>query len=166
MGIPAGAKRIADKLIEGAGSLLLLGVTVLAILQVILRYVFNYAFIWSEELSRLLFIWIIMLGAALGVSYRKHMVIEFIHQHLPGAVGAWTALGLQLLGAVFLGVLVIKGVPLLALTRTDYYVTLPFPVMYAYLAAVVGGGLMLFYWLFEIAATVRRLIQKDLPAGN
>jgi len=25
---------------------------------------------------------------------------------------------------------------------------------------------MLFYWLFEIAATVRRLIQKDFSAGN
>ncbi|RJQ64694.1 MAG: TRAP transporter small permease [Desulfobacteraceae bacterium] len=159
--MPGAFKRAADMILETVGSLLLLGVTVLAVIQVILRYVFNYAFIWSEELSRLLFVWIILLGAALGISYRKHMVIEFVQQRFPGAAAAWIALGLQLMGLVFLAVLVVKGIPLIALTSTDYYVTLPFSVMYAYLAAVVGGGMMIFYWLFEIGATLRRLLKKD-----
>jgi len=154
------AKRIVDKVIETVGSIFLLGVTLLAVIQVFLRYIFNYAIIWSEEFSRLLFVWIIMLGAALGLSHGKHMVIKFVPQRLPGAVADWTALGLQLLGLVFLSVVMIKGIPLLELTRSDYYVTLPFPVMYAYLAAVVGAALMLFYWLFEIAATIRRLFKK------
>lgn len=166
MDLPAAAKRIADRIVEAVGSLLLLAVTVLAVLQVILRYVFNYAFIWSEELSRLLFIWIILLGAALGISYRKHMVIELVHQRLPRAIADWVALGLQFMGLLFMAVLVVKGLPLIELTSSDYYVTLPFPVMYAYLAAVVGGGLMLFYWLFEIGATIRRLIPKKPLNGN
>jgi TRAP-type C4-dicarboxylate transport system permease small subunit len=102
-----------------------------------------------------------MLGAALGLSYGKHMIIEFVPQRLPRAIADWIALGLQLLGLLFLGVVVVKGIPLLELTRSDYYVTLPFPVMYAYLAVVVGAALMIFYWLFEIVATVRRLIQKS-----
>jgi len=159
-GRSSAAKRIVDKVIETVGSICLLGVTLLAVIQVFLRYIFNYAIIWSEEFSRLLFVWIIMLGAALGLSYGKHMVIEFVPQRLPRAIADWTALGLQLLALVFLGVVMIKGIPLLELTRSDYYVTLPFPVMYAYLAAVVGAALMIFYWLFEIAATIRRLFKK------
>jgi C4-dicarboxylate transporter DctQ subunit len=162
MNRPDGAKRFLDKIIETIGGLLLLGVTLLAILQVILRYVFNYAIIWSEELSRLLFVWIVMLGAALGLSYGKHMVIEFIPQRLPKAIAGWITLALQLMGLMFLWVVMAKGIPLLELTRSDYYVTLPFPVMYAYLAAVVGAALMMFYWLYEIVTTIRRLINKSL----
>lgn len=162
MNRPGAVKRILDKIVEIAGGAMLVGVTLLAILQVILRYAFNYAIIWSEEFSRLLFVWIVMLGAALGLSYGKHMVIEFIPQQLPRAIADWIALGLQLMGLLFLGVVLIKSFPLLELTSSDYYVTLPFPVMYAYLSASVGAALMIFYWLFEIVAAIRRLIKKTL----
>jgi TRAP-type C4-dicarboxylate transport system permease small subunit len=162
MNRPGTVKRILDKIVEIVGGAMLVGVTLLAILQVILRYAFNYAIIWSEEFSRLLFVWIVMLGAALGLSYGKHMVIEFIPQKLPRAIADWIALGLQLMGLLFLGVVLIKSFPLLELTSSDYYVTLPFPVMYAYLSASVGAALMIFYWLFEIVAAIRRLIKKTL----
>lgn len=162
MNRPGTVKRILDKIVEIVGGAMLVGVTLLAILQVILRYAFNYAIIWSEEFSRLLFVWIVMLGAALGLSYGKHMVIEFIPQQLPRAIADWIALGLQLIGLLFLGVVLIKSFPLLELTSSDYYVTLPFPVMYAYLSASVGAALMIFYWLFEIVTAIRRLIKKTL----
>ena len=130
-------------------------------IQVILRYVFNYALIWSEELSRLLFVWIVILGAALGLSYGKHMVIEFFQQRLPRPVADWTTLLVQLIGLLFMVVVLVTGFPLLELTSSDFYVTLPFSVMYAYLAAVVGSALMIFYWIFEIVATGRRLIKRS-----
>jgi len=158
---PGAVKRVLDRIVETFGGLMLLGVTLLAVIQVILRYAFNYAIIWSEELSRLLFVWIVILGAALGLSYGKHMVIEFFQQRLPRAVADWTMLLVQLLGLLFMVVVLVKGIPLLQLTSTDFYVTLPFPVMYAYLAAVVGSALMIFYWIFEIVATGRRLIKRS-----
>lgn len=154
------ARRFLDRTIETIGGLMLLAVTVLAIIQVILRYIFNYAIIWSEEFSRLLFVWIVMLGAALGLSYGKHMVIEFVQQRLPRVIGDVVTLALQVLGLVFLGVVLFKGVPLLELTSTDFYVTLPFPVMYAYLAAVVGAGLMMIYWIGEMIVTIKRLLHR------
>ena len=129
------------------------------LVRVILPYVFNYAFIWSEELSRLLFVWIVLLGAALGLSQRKHMTIDFVQRHLPRTISLWINLVLQLIGLVFILILVVKGIPLLQLVSSDQYVTLPFSVMYAYLAVVVGGVLMAFYWLIEIGHTIRGLIR-------
>ena len=159
------ARRLLDRTIETIGGLMLLTVTGLAIVQVILRYIFNYAIIWSEEFSRLLFVWIVMLGAALGLSYGKHMVIEFIQQRLPRTLGDIVNLALQILGLIFLGVLLFKGIPLLELTSTDFYVTLPFPVMYAYLAAVVGAGLMMIYWIGEMIVTIKRLFNRTEEQG-
>jgi len=161
-----GPKSRVDRLVEWVGGGLLGLVTVLAVIQVILRYVFNYAFIWSEEFSRLLFVWIILLGAALGVSQRKHMVIQFLQERLPDRAALWLNLALQAAALAFLLVLVVKGLPLLELTSTDYYVTLPFSVMYSYLAAVVGGALMIFYWLFEIGRTLRQLFGRGRPEGQ
>lgn len=151
-------RKALDKSIEYVGSALLLLVTLISIVQVILRYVFDYAIIWGEEGSRFLFIWVVMLGAVLGLSQGKHMIIKVIPSHLPPKVAAWIALPLQLLALVFLCVVAFKGLALLSLTKNDYYVTLPFPVMYAYLAAVVGAALMIFYWLFEIMATIHDLV--------
>lgn len=152
-----GVRKALDKTIEYVGSGLLLVVTLISIVQVVLRYFFNYAILWGEEGSRFLFIWVVMLGTVLGLSQGKHMIIEVIPNHLPKKVAAWIALPLQLLALVFLGVVAFKGIALLSLTQNDYYVTLPFPVMYAYLAVVAGAALMIFYWLFEIAATIHDL---------
>jgi TRAP-type C4-dicarboxylate transport system permease small subunit len=158
-------KSALDRLLEWAGGLLLFIVTVLAMVQVVLRYVFNCAFIWSEEFSRLAFVWIIMLGAALGVSRRRHMTIDFFRRKLPPVMAAVLHLVLQLVGLGFLLVLVVQSFPLLELTSTEEYTTMPVPIMYCYLAATVGGTLMIFYWLFELAETVGGL-WKSLPGSR
>ena len=93
------------------------------------------------------------------------MTIDFVQRHLPGAISLWINLFLQLMGLVFILVLVVKGIPLLQLVSSDQYVTLPFSVMYAYLAVVVGGVLMTFYWLFEIGDTIRGPDSRRLTKG-
>ncbi|MCB5410790.1 TRAP transporter small permease [Pseudogemmobacter faecipullorum] len=51
--------------------------------QVISRYVFNAPLIWSEELSRYLFIWISFLGAWLAWVSREHLGIDILPHVLP-----------------------------------------------------------------------------------
>ena len=44
---------------------LLVIMTFVVVLQVFSRYLFNYSFVWAEELVRYLMIWTVMIGAAL-----------------------------------------------------------------------------------------------------
>ena len=45
-------------------------------LQVFTRFVLHAPFIWSEELARFLFFWVVLLGSALSVKKRRHFVID------------------------------------------------------------------------------------------
>ncbi|MBN7773565.1 TRAP transporter small permease [Clostridium aminobutyricum] len=58
------------------GSLML---TVLFIFyQVVMRYVFNDAPSWTEELSRYLFIWFSWLGTSLGLRQNEHIRVQML----------------------------------------------------------------------------------------
>ena len=56
--------------------LLFVGLTGVVTLQVISRYVSHQPFLWSEELARFLFFWVVMLGSAMSVKSRRHFVID------------------------------------------------------------------------------------------
>jgi TRAP-type C4-dicarboxylate transport system permease small subunit len=58
--------------------------TIVVLLQVLTRFVLHLPMIWSEELARFLFFWVVMLGAALSVKNRRHFVIDFSMGAEPG----------------------------------------------------------------------------------
>ena len=45
-------------------------------LQVLTRFVLHAPIIWSEEVARFLFFWVVLLGAAMSVKDRRHFVID------------------------------------------------------------------------------------------
>jgi TRAP-type C4-dicarboxylate transport system permease small subunit len=45
-------------------------------LQVVNRLVLHWPIIWSEEVARFLFFWVVLLGAAASVRRRRHFVID------------------------------------------------------------------------------------------
>jgi TRAP-type C4-dicarboxylate transport system permease small subunit len=62
--------------------------TVMAILvmgNVVLRYGFNSGLVFSEEISRLLFVWLIFLGAILASREHAHLGVDSLVKRLPRA---------------------------------------------------------------------------------
>jgi C4-dicarboxylate transporter, DctQ subunit len=45
--------------------------------SVILRYIFNFSFRWSEELTRFLFIYVVFLGIPIAFREKLHVSIEY-----------------------------------------------------------------------------------------
>jgi TRAP-type C4-dicarboxylate transport system permease small subunit len=52
--------------------------TVLIVAQVILRYVFNNPLTWSEELARIVFIYMTFMGIGAAYGRRRHMFVDSI----------------------------------------------------------------------------------------
>lgn len=50
--------------------------TIIIFIQVIMRYVMDNSLVWSEELARYLFIWLIYIGISYGAKIMKHIKIE------------------------------------------------------------------------------------------
>ena len=121
--------------IDGAAAILMAAVTVLGISQVIARYVFNSSLIWSEELIRLLYVWLVLVAAATA----PHMKITLLSDLATG----WTALALKavhtivMLGILFL--LVDGALRLNASFGNDRYVTLGIEKSWYWTGAIVGA---------------------------
>lgn len=61
----------------------LIVVLIVISLQIIMRYVFNRPLLWSEELSRYLYVWIAWLGCAFCAGTRSHISVPLLFDILP-----------------------------------------------------------------------------------
>jgi TRAP-type C4-dicarboxylate transport system permease small subunit len=60
-----------------------IAMTILLFVQVVTRYVFNHAITWTEEISCILFVWLVYLGVAAAVLSRKHLKMDIVVNALP-----------------------------------------------------------------------------------
>lgn len=97
----AAARGLFDRLADGYFKLielvlvLCLGLMVIMVLgNVILRYGFNSGITVSEELSRFLFVWLVFLGAIVGMHENAHLGVDILVRRLP-VVGRKVCLALS-----------------------------------------------------------------------
>lgn len=135
-------------LIEVVSGLLLVAVLAVTLLQVAARYLFNWSMPWSEELTRLLFVWMVLI-AAVGAT---HLRIDFLVARMPPALRRWLQLAIAALCAAMLGLMIWKAFGLIELTRNDRYVALGVSVQFLYWAVPIGCGL----WLAVIVGSALR----------
>lgn len=64
-------------------SMVLVVILVVISMQIIMRYVFNHPLLWSEELSRYLYVWIAWIGCAFCVGTRSHISVPVLLDSLP-----------------------------------------------------------------------------------
>jgi TRAP-type C4-dicarboxylate transport system permease small subunit len=84
--------------------------------QVALRYGFNSSIDWSEEISRLLFVWTMFLAIPLGIREGAHVGIELLLAHIPSAARAVLAKACAVAGAVVMAVVLWQAISVAALT--------------------------------------------------
>jgi TRAP-type C4-dicarboxylate transport system permease small subunit len=101
-----GIHRLLTRLMAATVAVLIVPVT----LQIVSRYTALIpSWIWTEELSRFLFIWMIMLGAMIGVREGSHFVVDVL-PHLPPRANAFLQIVTNLLVLVLALVFVWWGV--------------------------------------------------------
>lgn len=72
-----------NKLEEWIGGTLFIAMFVVLVLQIVARQILDSPLIWSEELARLIFVYIGMLGISMGIRSQSHVMIDFIYARLP-----------------------------------------------------------------------------------
>jgi C4-dicarboxylate transporter DctQ subunit len=63
--------------------------TLVAFVNVVLRYGFNYSMTWAGELTSYLFIWSALFGAAYGFKIGMHLGVTILIQKLKPRVAKW-----------------------------------------------------------------------------
>jgi C4-dicarboxylate transporter DctQ subunit len=147
---------ILARLDEAVTAILLVALVLVVVLQVVFRYLFYQPMGWTEEAGRYLFIWLCLVGAAVGVKYRLHFGVDLLVKRL-GEKGAARLLALiDLLGAGFCVVFTWFGGVLVLRTGSQTSPGLDLPMSVPYLAVPLGGALMLAYFLRHLRDDLRR----------
>jgi TRAP-type C4-dicarboxylate transport system permease small subunit len=121
---------------------LLAALVVTTSLQVFTRYVINAPFTWTEELARMLFIWIVFVGAAVIVKQSSHISIDFVTRLLPPGPRRVALIISHALSVAILLTLGAKAVQLLRITGHSASPALEIPWVCVYAAFPLGMFLM------------------------
>jgi TRAP-type C4-dicarboxylate transport system permease small subunit len=162
--------RRLDAVQEAVCAFLLAFIFVMVAIQVFLRYLFNFSFVWSEELIRYLMIWMVMIGSALVQSKNDHIRIDFFPM-LAGPRGRRVMeTGFRLCTLAFLAVILVKGVKMVYFNRLFESSGLRIPMLWPTLAVPLGALLIGLYTLRDLirdayrlcAWPLERLAEEDL----
>jgi TRAP-type C4-dicarboxylate transport system permease small subunit len=74
---------LVERLVEKLMALVLALIVLLIFSNVVGRYALRSSFAGAEELSRLLFVWLVFLGAILALRRRAHLGVELVQARIP-----------------------------------------------------------------------------------
>jgi TRAP-type transport system small permease protein len=131
---------------DGLAIALFVAILVLVNFQILCRFVLSISVPWTEEVSRLIFIWLAYLGAAIGVREGTLIVIDTLPLVLGPRARRWLSIAVR---AVSLAVIVFLFAASIPLVRSVWPTTLAtvdwISNGWAYLAFTVSFALMAIY---------------------
>ena len=111
--------------------------------QVVLRYIFAMSNTWSEELARYLFIFEVMLAAAIAIRRNSHLQIDVLLNLLKPKIKRVFTLCSTMVGIVFLDFLLVYSIQLVKTGATNTSVGLQIPMSIPYSCILIGVVLMI-----------------------
>ena len=78
-------------------SLLLICMLAVTFAQIIFRYVLGTPLTWSEELARMTFVWLNLIGACIVTRHKANVSLDLITSHLPVKIRLIIEIGMNLL---------------------------------------------------------------------
>ena len=148
--------------LEGLCALMLAAMVVLLFIQVVGRYGFENPPDWTEELARMVFIYVTFVGGALAIVRNAHLRIESFHDRLSPRAKTTLDIALTLVGVIFLVVTLYYSMGLLGRLSHQPMSSVPISKAFMFAAVPVGCALMLVYELLRILNYVRAL-SRDRP---
>lgn len=118
---------------------------ILVIAQVVLRYVFNDPLTWSEEMARIVFIYLSFLGIGAAYGRRRHMAIDALIILLPARIRRAVEFSVVGIATAFLiTVIVLTARSMAELYRVEITTpALDFPMAYVYLIIPLGLSMLI-----------------------
>ena len=157
-------RRAAGNCVEGLLLLMMVALCADVFLGVFSRYVMRSTFTWYDEIARLLFVWIVFLGAAVGVRRAGHFRLQLVIDRFPPRLRRAADIFGVLAIMVFGGVLIEQGWKLVELGQFQQTPVMGLSKAYVYASIPAGGVLVILYSLRHLWRAVTGL--PAAPAGH
>ncbi|MBB6214390.1 TRAP-type C4-dicarboxylate transport system permease small subunit [Anaerosolibacter carboniphilus] len=160
-------RKIVDKVLEFICIAFVGIMTGLVSWQVITRYFFKAPSAISEQLSKYMFIWLVLLASAYVFGKREHMSILFIKEKFTGSISMVVDMIIELIVMAFaLGILVFGGYKNVLLTMAQQDSALPITIGVIYAMLPICGVLITFYSLCNIVSIAKGFSDREVPKAE
>ena len=140
--------------------------TALVLYSVVMRYAFSAPPMWGEELPKLLFVWMIFVGAGFahfaGINLRMTLVID----RVPVRPRRVVELSMHAMIVVMLALILWYSVPIIALTSRSTSLATGLSEGWTFWALPVGAVLLLVNEAWRIARLIRGHVDDPVPLGE
>lgn len=150
---------ICDALVRLVGNLLglLIGAIVaITLIAVWWRYVVNDPISWTEQVSRILFVWVTFLGGAVLYREKSHITIDMFLEMMPQRLKALTVWFIELGMLLFIVVLFTYGLKLSLDTLSQTFGALDISPATFYFAAPVSAAMMMLFFVERLVDPSKR----------
>jgi len=131
---------------DGLAIALFIAILVLVNFQILCRFVLSISVPWTEEVSRLIFIWLAYLGAAIGMREGTLIVIDTLPLMLGSGARRWLSIAVRAVSLVVIVFLFAASIPLVRSVWPTTLATVDWISNgWAYLAFTVSFALMAIY---------------------
>lgn len=115
--------------------------TALLFIQVVTRYLFGYAVVWTEELSIIMFVWVVYLGISSSTKEGGHLRIDILPNALPPKAKKALLLVTDLVVVVFCIAVIPFLIKIMNSQGSATSVMLKIPTKIAYASIPIGMAL-------------------------
>lgn len=131
---------------------------------VVFRYVIRVPLKWSEELARILFVWIVFFGGNIVTRQERHLSLDFLENLFPATVKHILYVLSSILGLVFLSVVLYVSILMTdQIGRISNLAVIPISMSYPYMALPIGSFLMMVQIINNL---MRYYILHKYPGSN
>ena len=153
----AGIQRLSDGLDYSMRGLTILttgAFTIIVFVSVLTRYVFSYPILWSQEVSKLLFIWSAFLAATIAFKKKSHIRFEFLNQVLGPKGTALTDTILYASSLLLFAVLFFQGIKFARIVWPTILPVLTFSQGWLYVSVIVTSVV---FWIHSLRLLIESI---------
>lgn len=115
---------------------------IVTLAQVVFRYLIEAPLPWSEELARYLFVWIVFLGGAIGLSRGIHLGVDLLVNALPAQVRKGLEVMTTGMIGCFAAAVIYASFPVISMNMFQRSPALGVQMSWIYIAIPISMGLI------------------------
>jgi tripartite ATP-independent transporter DctM subunit len=139
-----------DKAVSLVSAMIVIALVIVTSLQVISRYIFNSPYSWTEEVARILFIWVIFLGVFLALKTNDHVrFASFVDWFFLPKGKAIVSSFISILITIYLGYLAVTGFQMVNVVKNGLTPALGIPIPFLFVVIPLSSIMMIVYLLYK-----------------
>jgi TRAP-type C4-dicarboxylate transport system permease small subunit len=167
--------KVLAKVFKGIEILIstMLGVMIILVFaNVVARKVFNHGFVWSEEIARICFIYLVYLGAIGAMKDNNHLLVETVLVRVPKKIQKFLYAFIQILIIWLMYILTMGSFGLVLQNINDRWVATQIPVPFIWISGAIAGSaisliaIVNLFRLFVLKNTVEELISAPIMENS